>query len=225
LHTHCEIALDPAPAPSQPEKPPLLDEVLTEQTSDTDEWPENVVFEQFRAATDPTEKEALFNDLAKLLKKHALSVFNPEFQEDRSDLANLVVEAVLRYYPTFQGRNGCKFSSWVHQIILNIRKKALRKMLRDRPFSQQFIEGIVPTNDDGELFIPIRTFEEERAHDAIQIQRIRESLEGEDAILFDMFREGRSAAEMAEVLGVSENSVRCRWFRLRDKIKRNFPRF
>jgi DNA-directed RNA polymerase specialized sigma24 family protein len=72
-------------------------------------------------------------------------VFYPEFHEKRMDLANRALESILLKMNTFEGREGAKFSTWAHKIIKNISIRAVRKMLRDRPFWQQFTEEVVPT--------------------------------------------------------------------------------
>ena len=215
---HTSLEENPLPPISNPEKAVAvvdLSQDIPEPSSSDEEWEENILHAEYLNATDPEEKEKLLHKLIKLLTKHALSVYSQLFHETRSDLANKAVHDTIRYLARYEGRNGAKFSTWAHKIIQNVGRKEITKKIVDRKYWNQFDEKI--PGEDGEFFLPSEP-EEEKAHDRIFLDKIRESLNGEEQTLFDMVLEGRSAAEMAQVLGGTESSVRGKKLRLQEKL-------
>ncbi len=229
MHTLLENASLEAPAStlfSQPQKPSPLSEDPLEESPEAlpadDEWPENILYAKYVQATDPIEKKDLLNELAKCLIKHALAVSNTKkLYELQMEIANWCAFEVIRDMHQFEGRNGAKFSTWAHPIIENGCYRAMRKIIRDRPFWNP-----IPEEDDedkgGESYVR-RKSEEENVQNKLFVEEIRKGLAEEDRILYQMMYEERSAAEIAERFGITDSAARGKKFRLREKIKSQYP--
>jgi RNA polymerase sigma factor (sigma-70 family) len=222
LTTTVEELVENTPTLSQPPKPPQTSgPPLPADSQDIDEWEENLVHAKYISTTDSAEKAALEEKLIALLKKHCLAVCSQRLQESRMDLTNQALADIIRYLPTFEGRNGAKFSTWVHHIIKTICSREITKKIKDRTYWLQF-DGVVPKDGEGELYVPASP-EEKKVHARILVDKIREGLSKEELIIFDMFLERKTAGEIAVVAGGDENTVRCRWFRLKEKLQKRFP--
>ena len=214
--------LSQPPRPSHSSEGPL--EESSEAPSTSEKWAENIVHAKYVQATDPIEKEALLNELLKLLEKHTIAVCCKKSRDKRMDLVNEALMAIYRYLHTFEHRDGAKFSTWAHQIIERVCGRGMRKTIEDRPRWQQFVEGVIPTNDDGELFIPSDPREEEKVHMKIMLDKMDESLTDENECkLFEMARDGASGKEIADAFGITENAARGRKMRLEKKLNKRFP--
>jgi len=194
---------------------PLEPETLAPEE---EEWPANIVFGQYMAATDPAEREELQRELIRLVEKYSNAQIWELLQEVRPDLVNKILEGVLRGIPRFRGESS--FTTWVGTIIRNVCRSDLRKRLTEKDRWLQF-EAVFARDDEGDLYVPGPS-EEEKAYRNLILESVKEHLSEEERILLELLLEGRSHAEIGKVLGCSTDAARQKKKRLFDKVKGKF---
>ncbi|MDZ7899711.1 MAG: sigma-70 family RNA polymerase sigma factor [Arcicella sp.] len=128
--------------------------------------------------------------------------------DDRKDLFQEIVIQLWRAFPKF--RQESKISTWIYQIALNVAISDFRKESR-RPQKVEFLE--IFTNISDENYDPTTEEQIQQMHFAIaQLSEI------EKAIVMLYFEE-KSNEEIAEIVGITQNNVRVKMTRIREKLR------
>lgn len=162
------------------------------------------------------------------LDEHSLLVFNVALRltGNRSDAEDLAQDALIRALkalPKFRGDS--KLSTWVYTITVNTWKNRVRAE-KSRGFWKTISFGAFGNQDDDEPVYepkgndaPLDT-ELEKEGTAAVVQKALLQLDADDrAIVVLREIEDRSYAEIGEVLGLAEGTVKSRLFRARAKLK------
>ena len=155
----------------------------------------------------------------KLVYSMALSIIKSE--PDAEDISQ---EALFKAFKNLrQFRGECKFSTWIIQITLNEARHRVRKQQRAREDSI----GCGLESEEGD-YIPVDLADwREIPSEALQRKEIRTALERAISDLKPIYRdvlvlrdiEHLSVAETAEMLNISEASVKTRLLRARLQVR------
>lgn len=136
-------------------------------------------------------------------------------KEDAMDLTQNIFVAVLRSLPGYQPRQA-RFRTWLYAVannkIIDARRKVQSVQLSAKPF-----EEMEPSEKDD--FVS-------RIQDRMLLVQIEEYVSGQVPEQQKVFRlrvyAGLSFPEIAETLGEREAAVKARYYRLVDKIRKEF---
>ena len=130
-------------------------------------------------------------------------------EHDRQDLFQEIVIQLWRAYPTFRGE--AKFSTWLYRIALNTAISDLRKQRRH-------ITPVDPELLPAELQdIQYSTDKEEQVQ---QLYAAINRLTEVEKALTMLYLEDKSYLEMEEILGISQNNLRVKMNRIKDKLRK-----
>jgi RNA polymerase sigma-70 factor, ECF subfamily len=128
--------------------------------------------------------------------------------DDKKDLFQEIVIQLWRAFPKF--RQESKISTWIYQIALNVAISDFRKESR-KPKRAELSENLLNISDS----IYDNTVEEQLK---ILHRAITQLSEIEKAILILYFEE-KDNEEIAEIIGITQNNVRVKMTRIREKLK------
>jgi RNA polymerase sigma-70 factor (ECF subfamily) len=128
---------------------------------------------------------------------------------DRQDLFQEIVIQLWRSFPSFRGE--AKFSTWLYRIALNTAISDLRKQQR----------RITPTDPD---LLPtelqdIQYNGEKEEQLQVLYNAINRLTEVEKALTM-LYLEDKSYQEMEEILGISQNNLRVKMNRIKEKLRK-----
>ena len=127
---------------------------------------------------------------------------------DKKDLFQEIVIQLWRAFPKF--RQESKISTWIYQIALNVAISDFRKENR-RPKRVELSENLMNISDD--IYDNLTEKQIEIMHHAIaQLSEI------EKAIVMLYFEE-KDNEEIAEIVGITQNNVRVKMTRIREKLR------
>jgi RNA polymerase sigma-70 factor (ECF subfamily) len=130
-------------------------------------------------------------------------------EHDRQDLFQEIVIQLWRAYPTFRGE--AKFSTWLYRIALNTAISDLRKQRRHiTPVDPE----LLPTELQD---IQYSTDKEEQVQ---QLYAAINRLTEVEKALTMLYLEDKSYLEMEEILGISQNNLRVKMNRIKDKLRK-----
>lgn len=139
-------------------------------------------------------------------------------KEDAMDLTQNIFVAVLRSLPGYQPRQAC-FRTWLYAVANNKIIDARRKVQIVPSLAKLFEELEPPTKDDFVSCIQDRMF----------LAQIEEYVSGQALEQQKVFRlrvyAGLSFPEIAETLGEREAAVKARYYRLIEKIRKEFSNY
>jgi RNA polymerase sigma-70 factor (ECF subfamily) len=126
----------------------------------------------------------------------------------RNDLFQEIVFQLWKSFPTFRGE--AKITTWMYRIALNTAISGFRKQTRN-----------VKTEDLKELHLNISdSWENDKDEDIQRLHwAIRQLSEIERAMIM-MALEEVPYEEIAETIGITQNNVRVRMNRIREKLKK-----
>lgn len=130
-------------------------------------------------------------------------------QEARNDLFQEIVLQLWKSFPSFRGE--AKITTWMYRIALNTAISGFRRQNRK-----------VKTEDLQEAHLNIRdhSLHDEREEDFQRLQRaIRQLSEIERAMIM-LALEEVPYEEIAETIGITQNNVRVRMNRIREKLRK-----
>lgn len=133
-----------------------------------------------------------------------------EDSEDERDLFQEILLEAWRSLPSFEGN--ASVDTWLYRVALNtaLGRERRREVRREaRPDEGAPIRGSAPPRPDEEMSRRRRV---ERLYAAI------DRLDETDRALILMHLDGRTYAEMSEVLGITENYVGVKLHRVRDEL-------
>lgn len=125
--------------------------------------------------------------------------------EDREDLFQEIIYQLWKSYPKFEGKS--KITTWMYRIGLNTAMASFRKPKVALHYSDAIPEKKIPHET------PTDTWREDLLFAAIR------KLEEDERALIALYLEDLSYAEIAEVIGISENNVGVRLNRIKTKLK------
>src|SRR5579863_5299892 len=128
---------------------------------------------------------------------------------DRQDLFQEIVLQLWRSYPGFRGE--ARISTWLYRIALNTAISGLRK-------KQSLIRTVDPERLPTELQ-DIQYSAEKEEQVRLLYTAIEQLSEVERALTM-LYLEDRSYQEMEEILGISQNNLRVKMNRIRDKLRK-----
>jgi RNA polymerase sigma-70 factor (ECF subfamily) len=140
---------------------------------------------------------------------HKICFMYEQDQDARNDLFQEVVLQLWKSFPTFRGE--AKITTWMYRIALNTAISGYRKQTRH-----------IKTEDLNEMHFNIseQYSGEEREEDFRKLQTaIRQLSEVERAMIM-MALEEIPYEEIAETIGITQNNVRVRMNRIREKLKK-----
>lgn len=129
-------------------------------------------------------------------------------EEERKDLFQEILIHLWKSYPSFKGE--AKFSTWMYRVAFNIAIQQLRKEKKkkeDHVLPEQ-LDQFSNEYEEDELI-------EERKMLKIAIKQLNEV---EKAIIM-LYLEDRDNEDIAEIIGISQNHVRVKMSRIRNKLK------
>ena len=149
---------------------------------------------------------SLINDHQGLI--HKVCIMYENDPEVRNDLFQEIVFQLWKSFSSFRGE--AKITTWMYRIALNTAISGFRKQTRN-----------VKTEDLKELHMNISdSWGDDREEDIQRLQwAIRQLSEIERAMIM-MALEEVSCEEIAETIGITQNNVRVRMNRIREKLKK-----
>jgi RNA polymerase sigma-70 factor (ECF subfamily) len=130
-------------------------------------------------------------------------------EPDRQDLFQDIVIQLWRSYPSFRGE--AAFSTWLYRIALNTAISDLRKQRR-YAISVDPDELSIPAQD-----IQYATDKEEQLQ---QLYAAIDRLTKVEKALTMLYLEDKSYQEMEEILGISQNHLRVKIHRIKEKLRK-----
>lgn len=130
-------------------------------------------------------------------------------ETDRQDLYQEIVYQLWRSYPSFRGQ--ARISTWLYRIALNTAISGLRKQRR---LITSVDPGRLPT-EPLEIQYPAETEQQFQ----LLYAAIDKLTEVEKALTM-LYLEDKSYQEMEEILGISQNNLRVKMNRIRDKLRK-----
>lgn len=128
--------------------------------------------------------------------------------EDRKDLFQEILIHLWKSYPSFKG--DAKFSTWMYRVAFNVAIQHLRKEKKKKE------DSVLP--EQFEQFYNEKEEEELGEEKRILQLAIKQLNEIEKAIIM-LYLEDRDNEEIAEVIGITQNNVRVKMTRIRNKLK------
>ena len=130
-------------------------------------------------------------------------------EADRQDLFQEIVFQLWRSFPSFRGE--ARISTWLYRIALNTAISGLRK-------KQSLIRTVDPERLPTELQ-DIQYSAEKEEQVRLLYTAIEQLSEVERALTM-LYLEDRSYQEMEEILGISQNNLRVKMNRIREKLRK-----
>lgn len=130
-------------------------------------------------------------------------------EEDRKDLFQEILINLWKSYPSFRGDS--KFSTWMYRVSLNVAIQRLRKTnikKEDATLSFDFDEIAQPQKET----LPEKELQ-------MIYAAINQLSDVEKAIVM-LYLEEKGNEEIAEIVGISQNYVRVKMTRIREKLKK-----
>ena len=130
-------------------------------------------------------------------------------EHDRQDLFQEIVVQLWKSYPGFRGE--ARFGTWLYRIALNTAISGLRKQRRHT----------VPT-DPGHLPVELQDiqYSAEKEEQLQQLYTAINRLTEVEKALTMLYLEDKSYQEMEEILGISQNNLRVKMNRIKEKLRK-----
>ena len=130
-------------------------------------------------------------------------------EPDRQDLFQEMVIQLWRSYPGFRG--DARFSTWLYRIALNTAISDLRKQRR-RPAA---IDPDLLPNQLQDI-----QYSSEKEEQLQQLYSAIDRLTELEKALTMLYLEDKSYQEMEEILGISQNTLRVKMNRIKEKLRK-----
>jgi len=130
-------------------------------------------------------------------------------EPDRQDLFQEIVIQLWRSYPGFRGE--AKFSTWLYRIALNTAISGLRKQHR-----------LITPTDPEQLPTELQDIQypAEKDEQLQQLYAAIEKLTEVEKALTMLYLEDKTYLEMEEILGISQNNLRVKMNRIKEKLRK-----
>jgi RNA polymerase sigma-70 factor (ECF subfamily) len=130
-------------------------------------------------------------------------------EEDRKDLFQEILINLWKSYSSFRGDS--KFSTWMYRVSLNVAIQRLRKANKKRE------DATPPIDFDKIVYPPEESLPEKELQ--MMHKAIHQLSDVEKAIVM-LYLEEKGNEEIAEIMGISQNYVRVKMTRIREKLKK-----
>ena len=129
-------------------------------------------------------------------------------EEDKKDLFQEILIQLWKSYPSFRGDS--KFSSWMYRVGLNVAISNLRKSKTKKEDSTlpNSFDSISRESEEQSLSLEKGLLRE-------AIQQLNEIEKG----IMMLYLEEKQNDEIAEIMGITQNNVRVKMNRIRNKLK------
>ena len=138
---------------------------------------------------------------------HKVCIMYENDREVRNDLFQEIVLQLWKSFPTFRGE--AKISTWMYRIALNTAISGFRKETRK-----------IVTEDLREVHFNISDNGDESEENLQKLQWAIRQLNEIDRAMIMMALEEVPYEEIAETIGISQNNVRVRMNRIREKLRK-----
>ena len=138
---------------------------------------------------------------------HKVCIMYENNREVRNDLFQEIVLQLWKSFPTFRGE--AKISTWMYRIALNTAISGFRKETRK-----------IVTEDLKEMHFNISEHGDESEEKLQKLQWAIRQLNEIDRAMIMMALEEVPYEEIAETIGISQNNVRVRMNRIREKLRK-----
>jgi RNA polymerase sigma-70 factor, ECF subfamily len=138
---------------------------------------------------------------------HKVCIMYENDREVRNDLFQEIVLQLWKSFPTFRGE--AKISTWMYRIALNTAISGFRKETRK-----------IVTEDLKEMHFNISESGDESEEKLHKLQWAIRQLNEIDRAMIMMALEEVPYEEIAETIGISQNNVRVRMNRTREKLRK-----
>jgi RNA polymerase sigma-70 factor (ECF subfamily) len=130
-------------------------------------------------------------------------------ESDRQDLFQEIVIQLWKSYPGFRG--DAKFSTWLYRIALNTAISGLRKQRR-----------LITPTDPKQLPTELQDIQypAEKDEQLQQLYAAIEKLTEVEKALTMLYLEDKTYLEMEEILGISQNNLRVKMNRIKEKLRK-----
>lgn len=169
----------------------------------------NEAYELYRKVPSSTTEDSLFISILKYTKRYVSANYGGMHGnwDTFEDVPSAVALRVFQNMDKFKG--DAKFSSWLTTII--IRESARLAQEYTTRKGSHLHEGIEDPNSGGINLIDFK----------VLTDTIRKEIDSkEDMLLFQLKIEGFEDAEIAERIGVTVDSVKSRWKRLKKSLQK-----
>lgn len=142
-------------------------------------------------------------------------------QEDKQDLFQEIVFQLWKSYPSFRGE--AKFTTWLYRIALNtaitsIRKNKLNRLTTYVDSWPVQLHRVGQFTEGGQLAGADRG--REIGEQVEQLNRAMTHLNDIEKSIVLLYLEERSYEEMEDILGISQNNLRVKMNRIKEKLKK-----
>ena len=128
---------------------------------------------------------------------------------DRQDLFQEIVFQLWRSYPSFRGE--ARISTWLYRIALNTAISGLRRQ-------KKILTSVDPDSlPAGWQDIPYAAEKDEQLQ---QLYAAIDQLSEVERAVTMLYLEDKSYQEMEEILGISQNNLRVKMNRIREKLRK-----
>jgi RNA polymerase sigma-70 factor, ECF subfamily len=138
---------------------------------------------------------------------HKVCIMYEHDPEVRNDLFQEIVLQLWKSFPTFRGE--AKITTWMYRIALNTAISGFRKETRK-----------VKTEDLNDIHFNISDQYDDREENFQKLQLAIRQLSEIDRAMIMMALEEVPYEEIAETVGISQNNVRVRMNRIREKLRK-----
>lgn len=128
-------------------------------------------------------------------------------EEERKDLFQEIIIQLWKSYPSFKGE--AKFSTWMYRVAFNVSIQQLRKEKKKQE------DAYLPERLDQ---FSAEVEEEDSLEKRMLKIAIKQLNDIEKAIIM-LYLEDRNNEDIAEIIGISQNNVRVKMNRIRNKLK------
>ncbi len=135
-------------------------------------------------------------------------------KSDREDLAQEMVFELWKSSASFNDTN--KFSTWMYRVALNVAISFYRKTQRNAT--------VIPLDENEAALNTAEECSNEKEQHFILLQQFINQLPELDRALMLLYLDAKPAAEIGEILGITETNVTTKISRIKDKLKQKFKK-
>ncbi len=130
-------------------------------------------------------------------------------EEDRRDLFQEILTQLWKSYPSF--RQEAKFTTWMYRVALNTAITSFKKTKRQPDQNGLTIDQVQLVHED---YDPTTDEQMRLLYKAVA------RLSGIEKSIILLFLENKSYEEIAEITGITQNYVRVKMNRIKNKLKK-----
>lgn len=129
-------------------------------------------------------------------------------EEDRKDLFQEILIHLWNSYPRFRGDS--QFSTWMYRVSFNVAIQNLRKEKKNKE------DFVLPEQIDQ---FSVEQEQEELVEERRLLAKAIKQLNSIEKAIVMLYLEGNENEVIADILGITQNNVRVKMTRIRNKLK------